>query len=92
MINSVSSVDTLRFHPAHRVTDQFRGGPQVELSFDVRAVSVHGLNTQVQLLGEFACALALAQQLEDLKFPIAELFDGRFAFSRLGRDALQQDG
>jgi hypothetical protein len=60
----------LGFHPANGVPNQRRGVLQFELLLDMTAVHIDRLRTEVKLLGDVTRALALADELKNLKLAI----------------------
>ena len=54
---------------------QVRGEVEAEFVFDVLAMGLHGLKAEKQLLGDFAGAQPAPQQLENLHFPIRQMFE-----------------
>src|ERR1051326_9176267 len=49
---------------------------QIQLRFDARAISLDRFDIEMERLRDFARAPALADELQDLEFAIAELFQG----------------
>src|SRR6266478_8386215 len=69
----------LCFDPAGGVTDQLGVILQSQFRLDAAAVGVHGLKTQIKLLGDGAAVFALADQLQNFKLPVGEPRDSRTA-------------
>src|ERR1043166_7597612 len=61
LLNCFVSNRLLRLHPPHGIANQLGKPAQLELALDVRPL---------------ARGLALAEKLQHLEFPVAELFDG----------------
>ena len=65
----------LRLDPPNGMTDERRGVGQFQFLLDVAAMHIDGLWAQRKLLGNFPGAFALANELENLELPVAELLD-----------------
>ena len=68
------------------MADEARGVGEFELLFDVAAMHIDGLGTEVELLRDGAGRLALADELEDFELAIGELLDGRVMRASAGED------
>src|ERR1700733_13324035 len=64
----------LGFRPSRGKTDQFHRGIELQLSFDIRTMNIHGFNTQKEFFSDVAGTFALADELEDLKFAVGQFF------------------
>src|SRR5713226_9011464 len=67
----------LRLGPAHRVMSQFAGRAEVELALHVHAMHFDGLGAEVEAAGHVARAETFADELEDFKLAVAQLFHRR---------------
>jgi hypothetical protein len=65
------------FDPANGLADEIGGGFRVEFSLNAFAIGFDGLDAQAQEAGDFACAFALADELKNLEFAIAQGTDRR---------------
>ena len=76
MLLQSSRLCLLRLDPADRVSDEGCRVLEFQLRFDVAAMHLHRLRAEVEFLRNLARALALADELEHLKLPVAKLLDG----------------
>ena len=62
-------------HPVKGVLHQLRGVFQIELRFDVFAISLNRADAEMKFAGDLARAVAFADQAEDLQLAIGEVLD-----------------
>src|SRR5579863_953552 len=78
--------------PAHSLPQQLRGAADIELLFDARAVCLHRLYADGEILRDLPGPDPLPQLLEHFQLAIAQAVDGRLAgcpaAHRLGRENL----
>jgi len=67
--------------------EQFGAAFEVQLLFQVFAIGFDGLDAQAKFAGDLAGGETVANQLEDLQFPVAQSFNRK---SRRGSLALDQ--
>src|SRR5437660_542751 len=66
----------LAVDPVNRALDEFKGRRDMQFVADMLAVRFYGLDAQVQLIGDLTRPISLPDELEDLKFPIAQEIGG----------------
>ena len=64
------------FDPADGVSEQFGGGLELELGFDIGAVDFDSFVADVKFVRHLQGGEAFANQLENFKFAIGQCFDG----------------
>src|SRR5262245_65923024 len=78
--------------PVDRVADQLGGILDPQLLLDALAVRFDGLDAQVECHGDFTCARALADEVQDLQLAIAQPIDWvERNVLTAGRKAVHQD-
>src|SRR5438046_1873384 len=63
---------SLRLQPARGVANQLRSTFYIQFVLDMAAVRVNGFDAQVELFGDAATVLALADQAQNFEFPVGE--------------------
>src|SRR5262245_31368791 len=84
---------SLRFfllHPLDRVPDKLTGITQGHFLFDVLAIRLHGLYAQVQLFGNAAGSVSLADESKNLQLAVTESIDGKLQSRSAGSNKLLQ--
>ena len=62
---------TLSLAPLNRVLHELRGRPKIQLLLNMRPVRLNCLDTEMQFLRNLARPMPLADQPENLQFPVA---------------------
>ena len=78
----------LRLDPAGGKRDQLVHGPEIELVFDTRPMTLDGLGAQMEFLRDLDGAFASSDKLKDFPFPVAQALDGR-SFGAVAGDVLE---
>src|SRR5436305_321475 len=63
--------------PNDGLLEQLGSAAQMELLFQLFAVGLDGLDAETEPLGDVAGGKAIADQLKDLQFPVAQALQGR---------------